>query len=133
MNARQGAHGSDTAGTETRPLSCTVVIDVRGLSGFQRDMSSFVYDEGGTQLWPDPLLVKGVDSGLVQRGEMHTYITSEAEVGKFKNVTRVKASRVQANRLAPNSGVLTDSTLDPAAAAAFRSAGKACQVVYLKD
>ncbi|PNY81424.1 hypothetical protein CVO96_08535 [Deinococcus koreensis] len=110
-----------------------MVIDVRGLGNFQRDMTSLVYDQGGAQLWPDAALVKGVSNDLVQAGNLHTYITGEGQISSFKNVTRLKASRIQPNRLAPNSGVLTDVTLSAAATSQFRSAGKACRVVYLKD
>ncbi|OOV13990.1 hypothetical protein BXU09_04145 [Deinococcus sp. LM3] len=106
---------------------------MRGLGNFQRDMTSVVYAEGGTQLWPDAALIKGVSSSLVQEGNLHTYVTSEAELSAFKNVTRVKASRIQPNRFAPNSKVFTDVTLPASAAAQFRSAGQACRVVYLKS
>ena len=105
---------------------------MRGLGNFQRDMSSFVYDEAGAQLWPDAARVQGVSSQLVQEG-LHFYVTSEAELAKFGNITRVRASRIQANRLAPNSGVLTDAVLSAAAATQFRGAGPACQVVYFKS
>ncbi|MFN4253105.1 hypothetical protein, partial [Deinococcus sp.] len=121
------------AASETRPLNCTVAVDVRGLGNFQRDMTSVVYAEGGAQLWPDAALIKGVSSSLVQEGNLHTYVTSEAELSAFKNVTRVKASRIQPNRFAPNSKVFTDVTLPAEAAAQFRSAGQACRVVYLKS
>ncbi|MCD0157859.1 hypothetical protein, partial [Deinococcus sp. 6GRE01] len=113
--------------------NCTVAVDVRGLGNFQRDMTSVVYAEGGAQLWPDAALIKGVSSSLVQEGNLHTYVTSEAELSAFKNVTRVKASRIQPNRFAPNSKVFTDVTLPAEAAAQFRSAGQACRVVYLKS
>lgn len=96
-------------------------------------MTSHVYDEGGAQLWPDAVLIKGVSSQLVNEGALHTYITSESEIGQFKNVTRVKATRVQQPRIAPNSTVYTDAVLRSAAAAQFRSAGSACRVVYLKN
>lgn len=106
---------------------------MRGLGNFQRDMTSNLYDTGGAKLWPDAALVQGVSSQLVNEGNMHTYITSEGGIGQFKNVTRVKASRIRPNALAPGSSVFTDAELDAAAAAQFRSAGKACRVVYLKD
>uniref|UniRef100_UPI001CA53A97 hypothetical protein n=1 Tax=Deinococcus planocerae TaxID=1737569 RepID=UPI001CA53A97 len=132
--ARAGGGGGGAApGNEDRFLNCTVVVDVRGLGPFQRDMTSFVYDESGTQLWPDAALVRGVSSQLVQEGSLQTYVTSEAEVAAFKNVTRVKAARVQPPRIAPNSQVFTDAVLGSAAAAQFRSAGAACRVVYLKS
>ncbi|EYB66822.1 hypothetical protein DEIPH_ctg066orf0001 [Deinococcus phoenicis] len=110
-----------------------MVVDVRGLGAFQRDMTSFVYDEGGTQLWPDASLIKGVSSQLVQEGSLHTYITSESQIGQFQNVTRVKAVRVEEPRIARGSGVFTNAVLGSGAAAQFRSAGAACRVVYLKD
>ncbi|WP_206733002.1 hypothetical protein, partial [Deinococcus metallilatus] len=131
--ARAGGGGGAAAGNEDRLLTCTVVVDVRGLGSFQRDMTSFVYDESGTQLWPDAALVKGVSSQLVQEGSLQTYITSESQIAGFQNVTRVKAARVQPNRMAPNSKVFTDAVLSASAAGQFRSAGKACRVVYLKD
>lgn len=106
---------------------------MRGLGNFQRDMSSFVFDAAGTQLWPDAALIGGVSSQLVQEGNLHTYITSEGAIGGFKNVTRVKASKIRPTKFAPNSSVFTDTELDAAAAAQFRAAGKACRVVYLKD
>jgi hypothetical protein len=130
--ARAGGRAGAAGGTETRPLNCTVVLDVRAFPKFQRDMTSFVYDAGGTQLWPDAALVRGVSSQLVQEGNLHTYVTSERALGSFANITRLTASRVQPNRLAPRSPVLTDAVLDAAAAAQFRSAGQACRVVYLK-
>lgn len=109
-----------------------MVVDVRGLGNFQRDMSSFIFDAAGNQLWPDAELVKGVNSQLVQEGNLQTYITSEGEIGQFKNVTRVKASKIRPTKFAPNSSVYTDAELDASAAAQFRSAGKACRVAYLK-
>lgn len=96
-------------------------------------MTSNVYEAGGAKLWPDAALVQGVSSQLVNEGNMHTYITSEGQIAQFKNVTRVKASKIRPNILAPNSSVFTDSELDAAAASQFRSAGKACRVVYLKN
>ncbi|WP_235204213.1 hypothetical protein, partial [Deinococcus sp. RL] len=131
--ARAGGGGGAGAGTETRPLACTVVIDVRGLGRFDRDMTSYVYDEAGTQLWPDAALVRGVSSQLVNEGNLHTYATSEGQLSAFPNVTRVRAARVQAPRIAPNAAIRTDAVLSAAAAAQFRSAGAACRVVYLKD
>ena len=128
----RGGGAAAGAGSETRPLACTVAIDVRGLGAFQRDMTSIVY-AGGQQLWPDAALIKGVSSELVQAGNLHTYVTAESQLAAFPNVTRVKAERIQPNRFAPNSQVYTDVTLSGAAAAQFRSAGSACRVVYLKD
>ncbi|WP_104991361.1 hypothetical protein [Deinococcus sp. NW-56] len=108
-------------------------MDVRGLGRFDRDMTSRVYDAAGTQLWPDAALVRGVSSQLVNEGNLHTYATSEGQLGAFQNITRVKATRVQAPRIAPNSPVRTDVVLSAAAAEQFRKAGAACRVVYLKD
>lgn len=126
--------GGTAAGHEDRPLTCTVVVDVRGLDRrFERAQSSFVFDENGKQLWPDAVLVQGVSSQLVNEGNLHTYITSESQIGQFQNVTRVKAARVQATKFAPSSSYITDAVLGASAAAQFRSAGKACRVVYLKD
>lgn len=96
-------------------------------------MTSFLYDERGQQLWPDAALVKGVSSQLVQEGNLHTYITAEGQISSFPNVTRVKALRIQQPRIAPNSRVYTDAVLGADAAAQFRSAGKACRAVYLKN
>ncbi len=114
-------------------LNCTVVVDVRGFPTFQRAQSSFVFEQGGGQLWPDAALIQGVSSQLVQEGSLQTYITSEGQIGDFKNVTRVKAQAVQATKFAPKSNYITDAVLPAAAAAQFRSAGKACRVVYFKD
>ncbi|CAM3305057.1 hypothetical protein DEDE109153_10485 [Deinococcus deserti] len=109
-----------------------MVVDVRGLGNFQRAQSSFVMS-GGAQVWPDPELIKGVSSDLVMEGNLHTYVTSEAGLAPFKNVTRVKASRVLPSKFAPNSDYLADVELSAAAAREFRSAGEACRVVYFKD
>ncbi|MFC5850173.1 hypothetical protein, partial [Deinococcus petrolearius] len=128
-----GGGGGAAGGNEDRPLNCTVVVDVRGLGNFQRDMTSFVYAEGGAQLWPDAALVQGVSSQLVQEGNLHTYITAEGQASGFSNVTRVKASKIRPSKFAPNSAVYTDVELSAAAAEQFRSAGKACRVVYLKS
>ena len=106
---------------------------MRGLGNFQRDMTSFIFDSAGNQLWPDAELVKGVNSKLVVEGNLQSYVTSEGEIGAFKNVTRVKASKIRPTKFAPNSDVMTDAQLDAAGSAQFRSAGKACRVVYLKD
>lgn len=108
-----------------------MVIDVRGLGNFQRDMTTFVFDNAGNQLWPDAALVQGVSSQLVQEG-LHTYITSESQIADFTNVTRVKAESLRSTKFAPQSGVLTDTQLGAAASEQFRQAGKACRVVYLK-
>lgn len=132
MTARGGGGAGAGTGTEDRPLTCTVVIDVRGLGNFQRGESSYVM-QGDAQVWPDPELVKGVSSQLVNEGNLHTYITAEGQIDGFKNVTRLKAQRLLPNKTAPTSNVLTDVELSPAAVAQFRSAGKACRVVYLKD
>lgn len=108
-----------------------MVIDVRGLGNFERDMTSYVYDDAGRQLWPDAALVKGVSSQLVNEGNLHTYITAETQISSFEHVTRVRAARIQPNRMAPRSGINTDVTLDAAASQQFRAAGAACRVVYL--
>ncbi|MGX9688471.1 hypothetical protein ACTQ9L_15170 [Deinococcus wulumuqiensis] len=62
---------------------------------------------------------------------MHTYVTSEAQLAAFQNVTRVKALRLQPPRVAPTSAIRTDAVLGPNAAREFRAAGSACRVVYL--
>ena len=116
-----------------KPLSCTVVIDVRGLGSFQRDMTSAVYDDQGRKVWPDAALIAGVSNDLVQEGNLHTYITSESQIAAFPEVTRIKAARIRPNALAPQSNVYTDVALNIAGTALFRSAGQACRVVYLKD
>ena len=72
--------------------------------------------------WPDAARVQGVSSQLVQEG-LHFYVTSEAELAKFGNITRVRASRIQANRLAPNSGVLTDAVLSAVEAVPWKREG----------
>lgn len=105
---------------------------MRGFPSFQRDMTSFVYDQAGNQLWPDALLIQGVDRGLVLRGELHNYVTSEAELSKYKNVTRIQAAGVAPPKTAPNSNVMTNAVLSASGAAQFVAAGKACKVVYLK-
>jgi hypothetical protein len=111
-----------------------VAIDVRGLDKrFDRAQSPFVFDSAGNQLWPDAELIKGVSSKLVNEGSLQSYATSEAQLGGFSNLTRVKATKVQATRFAPSSNYITDAVLDSAAAARFRSAGSACRVVFLKD
>ncbi|MFC6664732.1 hypothetical protein ACFP9V_04765 [Deinococcus radiopugnans] len=133
MTARAGGGGGGTGGSEDRLLNCTVVVDVRGFAAFQRAQSSFVFDQAGKQVWPDAALIKGVSSQLVQEGNLQTYITSEGQIGDFKNVTRVKAQGVQATKFAPTSNYITDAVLSAAAAAQFRSAGQACRVVYLKN
>ncbi|WP_415814689.1 hypothetical protein, partial [Deinococcus marmoris] len=133
VTARAGGGGGGTGGSEDRLLNCSVVVDVRGLGNFQRAQSSFVFGPGNQQLWPDATLIQGVSSQLVQEGNLQTYITSEGQIGEFKNVTRVKAQAVQATRFAPTSNYITDAVLSAAAAAQFRSAGQACRVVYLKD
>lgn len=109
-----------------------MVIDVRGLGNFQRGESSFVFDAAGRQLWPDAQTIQGVSSDLVLEGNLHTYITSEGEIARFQNVTRVKAERLRPTKFAPQSSLLTDVALSDSAAGAFRAAGKACRVVYLK-
>lgn len=109
---------------------CTVVIDVRGLGRMDRDMTSRVLDTQGQQVWPDATLVPGTSSRLKQGG-MHTYVTSEAQLAAFQNVTRVKALRLQPPRVAPTSAIRTDAVLEPNAAREFRAAGSACRVVYL--
>lgn len=114
-----------------RLLTCTVVVDVRSLGKMTRDMTSFVYDAQGRQLWPDTAFVRGVSSALVQEGNIHTYITSEAQLRAFPNVTRVRALRLQAPRIAPNARVFTDAVLGPTSTHAFQAAGQGCRVVYL--
>ena len=122
------------AGNETRPGLCTVAIDVRGLDPrFSRAQSPFVFDAAGNQLWPDAELIKGVSSQMVNEGSLQSYVTSEAQLSAFSNLTRVKAQKVQATKFSPNSNYITDAVLDSAAAARFRAAGTACKVVYLKD
>lgn len=116
---------------KSRPQGCTVVVDVRGLGRMDRDMTSIVFDTEGQRLWPDAGLVRGTANQLVLAGNLHTYVTSEAQLAGFQNVTRVKAFRLQAPRIAPNSSIRTDAVLGPNAAREFRSAGSACRVVYL--
>ncbi len=128
---RAAGTGGTGAGSENRALLCNVVVDVRGLGNFERDMTSYIYNEQGQQLWPDAALIRGVSSQLVNEGNLHTYITSEADISNFNNVTRVRATRIQPNHMSPNSKFYTDATLDAAASAQFRSAGQACRVVYL--
>jgi hypothetical protein len=120
-----------------------VIVDVRGLGNFQRDMSNSIFAEGqpGTPLWPDPEKVRGVSSALVNElGLSESYTTDAAIQARLRDlgvpaadVTRVKASRVQASRFAPQSGVLVDATLNAAAARAFLAAGDACRVIFLKN
>ena len=131
--AARGGGTSQGAGTETRPLTCTVVVDVRGLGRLESAMTSFVMDSAGNQVWPDAELVRGVSTQLVQEGNLQHYVRSEADLAPYKNVTRVKASRLRPTKFAPNSNYLTDVELSADAAQAFRSAGKACRVVYLRD
>ena len=64
---------------------------------------------------------------------MQTYITSEGQISQFKNVTRVKAAKVQATKFAPSSSYITDAVLDGAGTASFRSAGSGCRVAFLKN
>ena len=129
------AQGAGAAvGNETRGSLCTVAIDVRGLDRrFERDLTTFVYDPGGNQLWPDSELVQGVSSRLVNEGNLQSYVTSEAQLAGLPNLTRVKALKVQPSKFSPNSPYFTDAVLDSVAAARFRSAGMACRLVYLKD
>lgn len=106
------------------------MIDVRGLRPpLERDMTTFVFGPGNVQLWPDAELVRGVSSQLVQEG-LHTYVRSEGELARFPNPTQVAASRTRPSKFAPDSNVYTDVELSAEAAAAFRSAGRACRVVY---
>ncbi|AXH00881.1 hypothetical protein DVJ83_17350 (plasmid) [Deinococcus wulumuqiensis] len=86
--------------------------------------------DGQGGLRPDATLVPGTSSRLKQGG-MHTYVTSEAQLAAFQNVTRVKALRLQPPRVAPTSAIRTDAVLGPNAAREFRAAGSACRVVYL--
>ena len=107
---------------------------MRGLDArFARAQSPFVFDSAGNQLWPDAELIKGVSSQMVNEGSLQSYVTSEAQLSGFPNLTRVKAVRVQGTKFAPNSGYITDAVLDSAAASRFRSAGTACRAVFLKD
>ncbi|SEI87070.1 hypothetical protein SAMN04488058_10296 [Deinococcus reticulitermitis] len=131
--ARAGGGSAAAAGTENRPLNCTVVVDVRGLGRLERGMTSFVMDAGGAQLWPDATLVQGVDTGLVQEGNLHSYARSEGELAGLKNVTRVKASALLKPKQSPGANYLLDVQLSADAAQAFRNAGKACKVVYFQD
>ena len=111
-----------------------MAIDVRGLDKrFDRAQSPFVFDSAGNQLWPDAELIKGVSSQMVNEGSLQSYVTSEAQLSAFSNLTRVKAVRVQATKFAPASKYITDAVLDSAAASRFRSAGTACRAVFLKD
>ncbi len=118
-----------------------MAVDVRGLSAtvggkaypLERAQSSFLFDENGTQLWPDAVLVRGVSSKLVNEGNLQSYLTGEAGLSGLPNLTRLKASRVQATKFNPASNYITDAVLDASAAARFRAAGSACKVVYLKD
>ena len=121
------------AGTETRLLACTVVVDVRGLGKLESAMTSYVLDAAGNQLWPDAELVKGVSTQLVQEGNLHVYTRSEADLANYKNVTRVKASGLLKPKGSPLANYLSDVQLSAEAAETFRSAGKACRVVYLRD
>lgn len=128
----QGAGAA--ADNESRGSLCTVAIDVRGLDRrFVRDLTTFVYGPGGTQLWPDAQLVEGVSSRLVNEGNLQSYVTSEAQLTGLPNLTRVRATKVQPSKFSPNSPYFTDAVLDSAAAARFRAAGTACRLVYLKD
>ena len=131
--ARASGGAAPGAGTETRPLTCTVVVDVRGLGRLESAMTSFVMDSAGNQIWPDAELVRGVSTQLVQEGNLQHYVRSEADLAQYKNVTRIKASRLRSTKFAPNSNYLTDVELSADAAQTFRSAGKACRVVYLRD
>lgn len=111
-----------------------MAVDVRGLDRrFERAQSSFVFDEAGNQLWPDAVLVKGVSSQQVNEGSLQSYVTNDAALSAFPNLTRVKASKVQATKFAPASNYITDAVLGGAAASSFRAAGTACRVVYVKD
>ena len=118
-----------------------MAVDVRGLRAtvggkayaLERAQSSFVFDDSGRQLWPDAVLVKNVNSKLVNEGNLQSYLTTDAGLSAFPKVTRVKASRVQATKFSPASNYITDVALDASAAAAFRAAGTACKVVYIKD
>ncbi|WP_309572568.1 hypothetical protein, partial [Deinococcus sp.] len=133
VGARAGGGGAGAAASAGKPLSCTVLIDVRGLGNFQRDMTSAIYDDQGRKIWPDAALIRGVSNDLVQEGNLHTYITSESQIASFPDVTRIRASRIQPNALASQSSVYTDVSLSVLATALFKSAGQACRVVYLKD
>ena len=114
-------------------MTCTVVVDVRGLGKFDTAMTSFIRDRAGNQVWPDAELVRGVATQLVQEGNLHTYVRSEGDLSPFKNVTRVRASRILPTKFAPNSDYMADVELSADAAQTFRSAGRACRVVYLRD
>ncbi|MDO4264649.1 MAG: hypothetical protein Q4C67_10680, partial [Deinococcus sp.] len=94
---------------------------------------SYVLDAAGNQLWPDAELVRGVSTQLVQEGNLHTYTRNEADLANYKNVTRVKASQLLKPKQSPLANYLSDVQLSADAAQAFRSAGKACRVVYLRD
>lgn len=122
-----------SAGNETKLLTCTVAVDVRGLGTLESAMTSFVMDTAGTQLWPDAELVKGVATELVQEGNMHVYTRSEADLAKYPNVTRVKATALLKPKQSPEANYFADVQLSTDAAQAFRSAGRACRVVYLRD
>ena len=117
--------------TAKQPFACTVAVDVRGLKGdFQAAMTSYVFDESGAQLWPDAALVQGVDSELVNEGNLQAYVRNEADLARYPNVTKVKAAKVL-----PPKGTQTkydaDAVLSSAEAIKFKAAGKACRVVYV--
>ncbi|ANC72291.1 hypothetical protein DERA104750_14600 [Deinococcus radiodurans] len=131
--ARGGGGAGQGAGNETRPLTCTVVVDVRGLGKLESAMTSFVMDSAGNQVWPDAELIKGVATQLVQEGNLQEYTRSEAGLAQLKNVTRVKASRLLRPKQSPGAPYFADVELSADAAQTFRSAGKACKVVYLRD
>ena len=115
-------------------LLCTVIVDVRGLDkNFQRAQSSFVFDDHGKQLWPDAALIRGVSSQLVNEGDLQDYLTSESQIARFKNITRVKAFKVQATKFAPDSSYIVDAVLGPNATKEFKAAGQSCRVAFLKD
>lgn len=69
--------GSDDGGTR----ACFVIVNVQGLSHrMVSSMSPAIFNESGTQIWPDRSAVQGVDSSLVNDAGIASFYSSRSQL-----------------------------------------------------